>query len=128
LVALYHDWRGTLANKTHPLLSAGSQIYANRDYMGNVIYDPKTDKVFDAYLNYVIHEATPISMQPKASNGGPEPTEWERVATAMGMNPAPAWINNPGRQEAFQARQEMKDLRHRARVEPNRIQTPAWVP
>lgn len=108
----------TAQNKASPLISLTGEALQNRDFYGDIIAnrdDPLVKQVGDA-LSWAAKSVTPFSIQgsTRMFKDQGRPT-WESVLGAIGVQPAPAYIANPGSGARFEARQHKADVTKKAR-------------
>jgi hypothetical protein len=114
VVAYSRDPVGTLANKTHPLLSMLREIYNNRDYYGGSIYDGDRDPSMSrAYAEYLLNQVLPFSTRAMIRNRENDEPMDVQALSFWGIQPAPQSITNPDRAAGFQMRQNAQAYRKR---------------
>lgn len=106
----------TAVNKLHPAIAMLNEMANDQDFYGATISDPMQpdfQRGMD-YADFFISQFDPISMR---TPPGQEESELGPFARAMGFRPAPYFIEEPGKEAAFEQRELKKGLKKRAREE-----------
>lgn len=112
VISFYHEPATTIANKLHPLVSAGVQWYQNRDYYGGIIHNPETDNP-GAYLDFMINTAQPFALRAMRKSMEQEIEPAVVALNFFGFQPPAGWISNPERSAKFEHRTNQQGLKRR---------------
>jgi hypothetical protein len=107
----------TALNKTAPLPEAAQELVKNRDYYGDIIYDPMRDQgMMQAYGDYLLMgQLSPFAFRAINRMQHENTSLGGQAMGFFGFQPAPSSITNPARQERYEQRQEKRAFKQRER-------------
>jgi hypothetical protein len=110
-----------LANGSSPVLSELDQIFSNKDFYGQEIYNPRFDSVFQAYTNYEANEWMPFSLRAMLREQHTGGSNAAQIMSWFGFQPAPAWVTGSAKEERWRQRNDVRSFKGRNK-EPGRVE------